>query len=214
MCACVGIPSLPTPAPQGSHQESDLVVDKHWRQSGGVKAIRSQAGEKSYFPEQRQTPGPPPLPQPAQALRANTAGLPGSGCPVAKGWKPFHARAQQPAEPSTEQNSLWGSRRLGRRGHQPAPPLLVHPRPRPRIPAPLQFDFQRWGHHDMESCPEVGSQRWGGELRLADGGGEARTCVWTRGVHLATSGFLHTLRQWLPPSLRPFPSGMIRATQD
>lgn len=69
-------------------------------------------------------------------------------------------------------------------------------------------------------CPEVGIAEVGGGTRLAvtqeeekeEEGKSGR--VWMRGVHLATSLVSTSilLRQWLPPSLPPFPSGMIRAT--
>ena len=65
-------------------------------------------------------------------------------------------------------------------------------------------------------CPEVGIAEVGGGTRLAVTQEEEKPGrVWTRGVHLATSLVSTSilLRQWLPPSLPPFPSGMIREPQ-
>lgn len=144
----------PVPRPQAPHQESDLLLTTTGGHSGGGKSHQEPGREKSYFPEQRQTPGlPSPLsPLTCQALCKHSRLLPGSGCPGAKGWKPFHARAQRPAEPHTEgKHPLRGRRRLGRRGTSQRHPCwsILHPDPEYR--RLCSFISRGGATHEMES---------------------------------------------------------------
>ena len=118
----------------------------------GVKAIRSQAGRSPIFRSEADTWPPLPSPLTCQALCKHSRLLPGSGCPGAKGWKPFHARAQRPAEPRTEgKHPLRGRRRLGRRGTSQHHPCWSIPHPDPKYRCLCSFISRGGATHEMES---------------------------------------------------------------
>lgn len=143
VCACAGIPSPPPGPPSGARQ-----------------------GEVLFSGAEADTWPPLRAPLACQALCKHSRLLPGSGCPGAKGWKPFHAWAQQPAEPHTEGNHpLRGRRRLGRRGTSQRHPCWATPTQTPNTGASAVL------------FPEVGPpMKWNeAGSGAGGGGGEART---------------------------------------
>ena len=137
----------PIPRPQAPQQESDLLLTTTGGQSGGGKSHQEPGREKSYFPERGRHLASPPLspnlPGSVQTQPA-LAGLWLSGCQRVEAIScksPAAGRA-----PHRRQTSSARKTQVRSEGHQPAPSLLVHPPPRPQIPVPLQFYFQRWGH--------------------------------------------------------------------
>lgn len=142
-CACVEESS---PFPKSGVPS---VVDNHRGAKWG-ESLRSPGREKSYFPEQMQTPG---LPKPA-SLCANTAG----SCRARAVWVPKVEAISRKSpscllSPALKANSFWVKQQVGWEGLLPVPSRSPIPRPDPafRI-SPHAVLFSEVGLPHSQTC--------------------------------------------------------------
>ena len=211
VCACARVEEF-SPSPKSRVQS---VVDNHRGAKWG-ESLRSPGREKSYFPEQMQTPG---LPKPA-SLCANTAGSRRARAV----WVPKVEAISRKSpscllSPALKANDFWVKQQVGWEGLLPVPPRSPIPRPDPAcIPdfSARSFSFRSGAapqsdgrpHMKWSQGPDVGIAEVCGGTRLAVMQDEKGGRAWTWGVHLATSLWFqlpHFLRPLLPPSPPPQP---------